>query len=249
MALLLSVAALLAGPFVYALGQRRQAARQFLDGFVFITIAGIVCVHIVPSALSSGGSLALVFLLLGLGFPVGLERIFRRAIHQAHSFILLIAALGLVIHALIDGIALLPTSPARTDGALAALWSNQLALGVILHRLPVGMAIWWSLRPQFGRNAAIVMFAVIIVATAISYGFAGPILAVAETSSVAYFQSFVAGSLVHVVAFGVSHTHDSHVEGELPPGEAGSASSDAWGYRLGILVGMFLVFTLPHLHS
>ena len=204
----------------------------------------------VPSALSSGGSLALVFLLLGLGFPVGLERVFRRAIHQAHSFILLIAALGLVIHALIDGIALLPAPPAQPGGGVADLWSNQLALGVILHRLPVGMAIWWSLRPQFGRNAAIVMFAVIIVATAISYGFAGPVLAVAETSSVAYFQSFVAGSLVHVVAFGVSHTHDSHVEGELAPGESGATpSSDAWGYRLGILVGMFLVFTLPYLHA
>lgn len=247
MALFLSVAALLAGPFVYALGQRKLAARQFLDGFVFITIAGIVCVHIVPSALSAGGSAALLFLLCGLGFPVALERVFSRAVHQAHSFILFVAALGLVVHALIDGIALMPVQQEAAQGVMAALWSNQLALGVILHRLPVGMAIWWSIRPQFGRNVAVAVFAVIIVTSAISYSFAGPLLEVAETRSLAYFQSFVAGSLVHIVAFGVSHSHDSHVEGE--PVSDDTSRVDAWGYRLGILVGMFLVFTLPHLHA
>jgi len=251
MFLLLSVAALVAGPFVYALGQERKAARQFLDGFVFITIAGIVCVHIVPSSLSVGGVWALLFLLLGLGFPGALERIFKRAVHQAHSFILFVAALGLVVHAVIDGLALLPVAEPAQQGLMAALWSNQLALGVILHRLPVGMAIWWSLRPQFGVGVAVVVFAMIIVATTLSYSFAGEILQMAETRSIAYFQSFVAGSLVHVVAFGISHTHDAHVEGgglasELPLVEA--VSTDAWGYRLGILVGMFLVFTLPLLH-
>jgi zinc transporter ZupT len=250
MSLFLSIAALLAGPFVYALGQRNLAARQFLEGFVFITIAGIVCVHIVPSALAAGGGLALLFLLLGLGFPVALERIFDRAVHQAHSFILFIAALGLIIHALIDGIALTPPAAESVEGQglMAALWSNQLALGVILHRLPVGMAIWWSLRPQFGHKTAIMVFAVIIIATAISYSYAGPIVAMTESRSLAYFQSFVAGSLVHIVAFGVSHTHDHPVEAHPPPRES-MPRMDDWGYRLGILVGMFLVFTLPQLHG
>jgi len=253
--LLLSVAALVAGPFVYALGQRRTAGRQFLDGFVFITIAGIVCVHIVPSALATGGLSALAFLLLGLGFPVALERIFRRAVHQAHSVILLIAALGLVVHAVIDGVALVPINDIETQGLMAALWSNQLALGVILHRLPVGMAIWWSLRPQFGLTSAVSIFAIIIVVSSVSYSYAGSILAMAETRSIAYFQSFVAGSLVHIVAFGVSHTHDTHIESGITAeglsaaaAEGQRASTDAWGYRLGILVGMFLVFTLPLLH-
>jgi hypothetical protein len=250
MSLFLSIAALLAGPFVYALGQRNRAARQFLEGFIFITIAGIVCVHIVPSALTAGGGLALLFLLLGLGFPVALERIFDRAVHQAHSFILFIAALGLVLHAFIDGIALTTPDPESTEGRglIAALWSNHLALGVILHRLPVGMAIWWSLRPQFGQNTAVMVFVAIIIATAVSYSYAGPIMALTESRSLAYFQSFVAGSLVHIVAFGASHTHDQPLEAS-PESPEVSPGMDAWGYRLGILVGMFLVFTLPHLHE
>ena len=119
--------------------------------------------------------------------------------------------------------------------------ANQLALGVVLHRLPIGMAIWWSLRPQFGMATAVAVFLLIIAGSAASYVFAAPIVEMAETRSVAYFQSFVAGSLVHIVAFGVSHTHNVHVEPEV--------MVDAWGYRLGILIGMFVVFALPAVHG
>ena len=230
MTLLLSVVALLLGPLLYALGQQRLTARQFLDGFVFITIAGIVCVHIVPETLAVGGALAIVFLLAGLAFPVVLERVFEAAMQQAHSFILLIAAVGLVVHVMLDGIAL------AADGAATAL-----AWGVILHRVPIGMAVWWSLRPQFGAPVAVATFAIIVIGTAVSYQFAAPLLTLAATDSVAYFQSFVAGSLVHVVAFGRSHDH----------GHAGEPTSSikAWGYRLGILAGLFLLFALPHGHD
>ncbi|MBH81666.1 MAG: hypothetical protein CMQ49_14255 [Gammaproteobacteria bacterium] len=241
MAFVLSTVALLAGPFVYALGQRHQNARQIFDGFIFITIAGIVCVHIIPGALDSGGMWALAFLVLGLVFPVALERLFDRTMHEAHGFILLIAALGLVVHAVIDGIALLPHD-AATPGS-THLGTTPLALGVILHRLPVGMAIWWSLRPHFSAGVAIVTYAVVILATGLSYFLGDPIVAMSQTAAVAYFQAFVAGSLVHVVAFGVSHTHDGHVE----PGPLAASPHGSWGYRLGILIGLFVVFTTAHI--
>ena len=74
MLLILSIAALLAGPFVYTLGKRNAVARQILDGFIFITIAGLVTVHIIPDSLVGGGNLAILFLALGIAFPVLLER-------------------------------------------------------------------------------------------------------------------------------------------------------------------------------
>ena len=241
MALVLSIVALLAGPFVYALGQRNYSAHQIFDGFIFITIAGIVCVHIIPDALDTGGLWALGFLGLGLAFPVLLERVFNRAMHEAHGFILLMAALGLVIHAIVDGIALLPLNP--TSHGTASIADNPLAIGVILHRLPIGMAIWWSLRPNFSTAVALAAYAVVILATAASYLFSDPVIALAKTASVAYFQAFVAGSLVHVVAFGVSHTHDGHIE----PGPTTVSPHRNWGYRSGILLGLFVLFTAPHL--
>lgn len=247
MTLLLSIIALVAGPFVYASGRRNADLRQILDGFVFITVAGIVCVFIVPKAIDVGGLYAIAFLLLGLVFPVVIERSFERSIHEAHVFILLLAALGLIVHATVDGIALLPIDteglefPDRRDGLFGSLFDNQLALGVILHRLPVGMAIWWSVRSSFGVAAAMATFAVIIAATTAAYFFGQPIVDLAAAPSIAFFQAFVSGSLVHVVAFGIRHDHPGHGE----PAESGRA----WGYRVGILLGMFVVFTAPHLHG
>ena len=227
MLLALSIVALLAGPLIYTYGRRNRIARQVLDGFIFITIAGIVTVHIIPEALVGGGDLAIVFLALGLVFPVVLERGLHDSFHAAHGLVLALAALGLVIHAGLDGVALLPAG------------NRDLAYAVILHRLPVGMAIWWSLRPNLGLTAALVAFALIISASAASFVLGAPVVELAEAQSIAWLQAFISGSLIHIVAFGVSHDHDKHVEPV--------AQFQDWGYRLGILIGLFAVFTSPQL--
>lgn len=263
MTLALSILALLAGPLLYVLGRRSANLRQVIDGFVFITVAGIVCVFITPAAIEAGGVQAVVALLLGLGFPVAVERIFERSMQRAHVFILLLAALGLVVHAVIDGIALLPgpqltNDPAvvRGDGLYGSLFDNQLALGVILHRLPVGMAIWWSVRESFGTAAAVGTFLLIIAATTAAFVLGEPVIELASTRTLAAFQAFVAGSLVHVVVFGVTHDHHAHSHGANERRGEHAAHHGAlrvvqggWAYRVGILVGMFIVFTVPHLHG
>jgi len=229
MLLALSILALLAGPAVYTLGRRNPVARQILDGFIFITIAGIVTVNIIPEALDGGGNLAILFLALGIAFPVILERGLHDSFSAAHGLVLALAALGLVIHSIIDGIALLPSN------------NPELAYAVILHRLPVGMAIWWSLRPHLGLSAAILAFAMIIAASSVTFFFGGTVVEFAEARSVAWIQAFISGSLIHIVAFGVSHDHHGHVEP--------SARFQDWGYRMGILLGLFLVFTAPQFHG
>jgi hypothetical protein len=229
MLLILSIAALLAGPFVYTLGKRNAVARQILDGFIFITIAGLVAVHIIPDSLLGGGNLAILFLALGIAFPILLERGLHESFHAAHALVLALAALGLVIHSVLDGIALLP----GTNG--------KLAYAVILHRLPIGMAIWWSLRPNLGMAAAATAFGLIIVSTAAAFVFGAPVIDLAEARGVAWLQAFISGSLIHIVAFGVSHDHDAHIEP--------AARFQDWGYRVGILAGLFLVFTAPQLHA
>lgn len=229
MNLALSILALLLGPIIYALSRRNRVARHVLDGFIFITIAGIICVNIIPEALLVGGTLAVISLLLGLAFPVVVEHGFRSALHEAHVFVLLLAALGLVIHAIIDGIALLPAQ------------GSDLAHAVILHRLPVGMAIWWSLRPSLGTPVAVGAIVMISVATALSYVLGAPVIELAEARSLALVQAFVSGSLIHIVAFGINHEHDTPIEPV--------AKSQDWSYRVGILLGLFLVFTAPQING
>lgn len=188
---LLSTIALLAGPFVYALGRRNKVTERALDVLIIAAIAWIIGVHIVPDAFQIAGWPALAFLALGMAFPYALRRIFHLASSAMHTALLLIAALALVLHAVIDGIALLPAS------------GERLGLAVILHRLPVGMAIWWTFRPAIGTKAAIAAFVLIIIATGLAVYFGGPVIVLAESKILALFQVFVAGSLADMVIVGL----------------------------------------------
>ena len=188
---LLSTIALLAGPFVYALGRRNKVTERLLDALIIAAIAWIIGVHILPEAVQAAGWPSLAVLALGMAFPYALRRIFHLASSAMHTTVLLIAALALVMHAVIDGIALLPAS------------GEGLSLAVILHRLPVGMAIWWTFRPSIGTNAAVASFVLIILATATTVYFGGPVIELAESRVLALFQLFVAGSLADLVIVGL----------------------------------------------
>lgn len=192
----LSIAALMLGPVIYAASHRGTMVRRALDAAILLTIVVIIGVHVVPEAFEHAGVWSIVVLLLGLAFPVLLERLFRKATDTAHRVIVAIAAVGLLIHAVVDGMALLPQN------------GNGLAYAIILHRLPVGMALWWAIQPNFGKTAAAIAFVLVGIATAAGYFVGESVIAVAETRSLAMLQAFVAGSLIHVVTFGVKHKHD-----------------------------------------
>ncbi len=130
MTLVLSIIALLLGPFIYAASRNNPISRKIFDWLVLATIAAIILLHIIPDALAVGGAWAIAILMLGFAFPVLLERVFRSAVDTAHLVIVAIAAAGLLLHALIDGLALLPES------------GTGLAYAIIIHRPAVGMAVW-----------------------------------------------------------------------------------------------------------
>ena len=195
MTLVLSIAALLLGPAIYAAGRQNRIARRVLDGLILVSIAVIIAVHVVPEAIQHGGKLALVIILIGLAFPLLLERLFRRATDTAHLFIVALAAAGLLIHAVVDGVALLPEN------------GTSLAYAIVLHRLPVGMAIWCVVRPNFGTVTAVSVFALVIGATVAGYFVGASVLELAETRTVALLQAFISGSLIHVVIFRHGHHH------------------------------------------
>jgi len=187
---LLSTIALLLGPFIYAMGRRNATAERLLDAFVVLAIAWIVGVHIVPEVIATGGVAAVGVIAIGMAFPFVLRRIFHLASSQMRFTLLSLAATALALHAIIDGIALLPAM------------GDPLSVAVILHRLPIGMAIWWTFRPAIGRTAAITAFAILIAATAFSYFLADPVVDMLENRTLAYFQAFVSGSLIDLVVVG-----------------------------------------------
>lgn len=188
---LLSTIALLAGPFIYALARRNTTAEHLLDAIVILTVAWVIIFHIVPEVVASGGILAVGMIAAGMAFPFVLRRIFHLASNTAHIALLSLAATALALHAIIDGIALLPHT------------GSSLAIAVILHRLPIGMAIWWTFRPALGQTAAIVAFVILVTATGLAFFFGGPVVDVLESRTMALFQAFVSGSLIDLVIVGV----------------------------------------------
>jgi uncharacterized membrane protein YraQ (UPF0718 family) len=207
--LLATLLALAAGPVLYAAGRRDARALAFLDGFVLVSIAGLVVLEVVPGTFLQGGAWSLAFLLAGLFGPTLLERLFRRAERATHIGALGLAVLGLVFHALADGVVLAPGG----DGALA--------LAVVVHSLPVGMAVWWLLAPSFGPGPPLAALLAMGAGTVAGYAFSEPLNALLSDQAWAWFQSLVAGSILHVI-FGRPHLHGAedphhaHVEALLP---------------------------------
>jgi zinc transporter ZupT len=186
--LALSVVALAVGPVLHGLAARRGGTMAALDSFVFLTVSGLVLLHLIPHAVHLGGVSAGLAALAGLLGPALAERLLRRAARQVHLLFLIAALLGLGGHALLDGVAL-----AESRGG-----EQALAVAIVLHRVPDGLTVWWLLRAPYGAALAAATLALMAAATVAGF-FVGGVLVDTSQQWLAALQAFVAGSLVHVV--------------------------------------------------
>ena len=188
--LLLALAGLIAAPFIDALMQRSPSLRGALDALVLVMVGGLLAFHLVPHAIEEAGLLAIAGLLVGLGLPVFLEYRGGEAARRAHGAALLLALGGLSVHAAIDGVAL------AVAGGVAPV---ALGTAVVLHRVPMGLLLWSRARHTFGVRAAVVLIAVLVVATLIGFALGPPVQEALQGAGVGVFQALVAGSLAHVL--------------------------------------------------
>ncbi len=233
--LLLSVFAFFLGPFTYRLLQRQPGWLDLLDAFIFVTISGLVLFHILPEILYSGGLMVLVLMALGVFAPSWIEKYFQRAARQAHQSTLFLAVLGLVLHASIDGSVLIVEQGDRTG------W--LLALGVLLHRFPVGLTIWWLLRPQYGRLLPSAILLTMSATTLAGAFFADHSLAHIDGQWLAWLQAFVMGSIMHVVI------HRPYLHGHaLEHAQETPAKANKYAAGIGSIAGLAVLAAvlLPH---
>ncbi len=223
--LALSIAVLAIGPLLIGFVQRFGQVLLALDGFVLVSVGGIVLADVIPHALEHGGGLAVPIVLLGLLGPAFLEKGLHRAAHHVHTAALLLGLAGLVLHAGIDGLAL--------SGAQGPDISKNLATAVLLHRLPEGLTIWWLLRPVYGARVALATLALVAASTAGGMALAGH-ASLAESGMLpALIEALVGGSLLHVVI------HRPHPSVHQPrPGRWHVAAG------LGALAGALLLFAI-----
>lgn len=188
LALLLSLAALVVGPALHRIASTRPATLPVLDGFVFVSVGGLVLLHILPHGLHVARWGAAAAALCGLVGPGLGERLVHRAAERVHVLFLGVALVGFGVHAFIDGVAL-----SSASGLFEAV-----ALAVVIHRLPDGLTIWWLLREPYGARVALAALGCTAATTVAGYLLGGAIL-LGHGWWLALVQSFVGGSLLHVV--------------------------------------------------
>lgn len=199
MELIFSIVALAAGPLLFPVVKRRPQFLCGMDGFVFVSIAGLSLFHMLPEAVEHAGWWALLSALAGILGPF----IFGQNLHHSgqrtvHNIFIIIAALGLAIHAMIDGAAIFH----GTHGLDAHLGEDPIQFGgmvaaVLIHRVPMSLLIWWSLKPKMGTGVASGALGILGVATAVGYAVSG--MVEMTPPIMGHLVAFVAGSLVHVV--------------------------------------------------
>lgn len=210
--LVLSLAALVAGPVIIALLHPASRGRAALDVFVLVGIGGLVLLHVVPDAIEAAGWPAGLGAAVGLATPALLHRVMPHGLGRASTGL---AALGLVAlgaHAMLDGVAL---GTAETQLALA--------VAVLLHRVPLGLSIWWLGQTLIGVRAALIMLGIEAGGTIAGFFLGEAATALLSVRALPVLQAALAGAVLHVVFGHGPHaqpaepcrdTPDGHVHGQ-----------------------------------
>ena len=197
-ALIAVLAAPLAGPLLYGLLHDRPAAARRVDAFVYIAVPFLVALQVLPSAWEHRSVLVLVALAVGVLVPTLVERASHVLHRHTDSVALVVGLSGFLLHTLLEGAAL---APGEAGVPL------PFALAVILHQIPVGLVVWWLLRPRYGTLAASAGVASIVLGTLAGYLLGAEVLGGLHGERAEVFQALVSGTLVHVVFHQGRHDH------------------------------------------
>lgn len=197
MLLLASLLALLLGPVLVLAARRHAWSTVGIDAFCLLTVSGFALLHLLPESAATAGWLVLPLAFVGFLLP----SIAERTLHHGHAgtrgTVLLLALLGVAAHATLDGLLLAGDSHLPDDGHRHT--HELTAWAIILHRIPEGVGIWWIVPRTLGWRAAILVTAVSIAATVFGYSVGGSALSDASQRGLAFLQSLLIGSLLHVV--------------------------------------------------
>ena len=206
-ALIASVFALGVGPLIYQTFGPMRRTDRIVSGFILIVIAATLFIEVLPLTFGIIGYSSIALALLGFVGPTLVEKLFAKSANKTHLLTILLGISGLVLHASIDGAAL--------QGADSNGNHENLTMAIILHRLPVGLTIWWLLKPLIGERYALLTLVAMAGATSGGFALSMQLSEYHSSSAFAALQAFISGSLMHVIlhkphADGCMHTSLTH---------------------------------------
>jgi len=182
---------------------------------MFDTLVGAAMVymlawHIVPDLYTQTGYIGMGIAAAGFVIISILEALCRKQYSGAYRYILVFVFIGLAIHVALDGVALYTADSAHTQHSHDVPQTLQALVWVIvLHRLPVAMLVWSSLIEFLDEAKAFSILVLMAVVSVIGFSFGEALVAHPKfLGQLAYFESFIAGCLAHVVLHQFMHLKD-----------------------------------------
>jgi uncharacterized protein len=227
LSVLAAIIALVLGVAIVPVTRTRPSWMAALDGFMLVGVGGVLVMGLLPYSIEMAGGWAIAAAGVGVSLPVLLERGHNHDAHAHDSFAFLtIAALGLAVHAFLDG------------GALAARQiedakhTRALELGVLLHRLPMGLMLG-MLGGLHRQRQAWMAAGLVAIGTIAGFAIGVEALPMLGLKGLALFQALVAGTLVHVI-----YTHSP----------IRSPSGHRRASTIGMLGGLLFLAAIKQLH-
>ncbi len=153
-------------------------------------------------------------------------------VHKKNVWGVNLTLIGLSIHAIVDGFNLSTAAKDPTDGIV-------LALGVLLHRLPVATVITTVLRHNYGVIRTLLHLIPLIMAPFVG-AFMGESLQQGVFMELTeYLTAFAVGTLLHVVMDGL--------RGGCVPSEEKISSSTKIAFVIGLILTLCAMFFIPGL--
>ena len=226
--LLASLAALFVAPAIDRATRAYASLTDALDAYVVVAIGGLALLHVLPESVGTGGLWAALAAAVGFALPMVIEKL----LHRAHGLVLALAFVGLAGHA-------------GLDGAAIAAGDGHLGVAVVVHRLPMGLLLWWAAREAWSARAGWLVLGGVAAATAGGYAVAGAAAHAFEGVGMAVFQALVIGSLVHVVVHGGRHEHATEHDHDHDH-DHDHAAGPRWPAALGAALGVLTLVLLDH---
>ena len=196
-ALIAALVAPVLGAMLYPSLHSLPTATKIFDKFMAFAVPALVVYHVAAHAWPDEMVVALMLVLGGLGTPLLVERASKKFAEHTDSVALTVGISGLAVHVIIES-------------AVLRGGSTDLVLALVLHRMVVGLMVFWLVRPQYGFTMACFAVLAILVATALGFFALGNLMSNSETAEM--YQYFVSGSLLHVIfhrSIGIHHRHSS----------------------------------------
>ena len=193
------VAALIApvvGASLYVWLHDRPKNVKQIDTFIYVALPVLIAWQVLPHVWIDRTPWPVFAVAAGAGLIYAIERLSHMLAEHTDNAVILVGVAGMVLHALLEGGSLMPAH------ATAPFTS-----AVILHRVLVGLFIWWLLQPRHGTGVAVAGIVSIIAATLIGYTTAAEVFPDGHPAGIDIYQAFVSGSLLHVVFHQGRHDH------------------------------------------